>query len=77
MKENGKRINYTNYLKEMNNNDCNRAILRCFENIKIDKIYTFIDEIECISEVRKKFYKEIINIRYNVLQEVYNALKNH
>ena len=34
----------------------------------------FIDGIECISDVRKRFYKNIINLRYNVIREVYNDL---
>ena len=76
LKVDNKRINYINYLKDMNNKACNEAILRCFDNIKIDEINNFIDGIEVISDVRRDFYKDIINIRYNVLKEIYNILTN-
>ena len=59
----------------MNNQDCNQAILRCFNNINIVEIENFIDGVECISKIRKDFYKQIINIRYNIIKEVYNKLK--
>ena len=76
LKVDGKRINYINYLKDMNNRECNDAILRCFNNIKIDEINNFIDDIGVISDVRRDFYKNIINIRYNVLKDIYNILIN-
>lgn len=75
LKENNKKINYMTYIKEMNNQDCNQAILRCFNNINIVEIEKFIDGVECISKIRKDFYKQIINIRYNIIKEVYNKLK--
>ena len=77
LKVDNKRINYINYLKDMNNRECNDAILRCFNNIKIDEINNFIDDIEVISDIRKSFYKDIINIRYNILKDIYNMLTNH
>ena len=74
LKENGKKINYMTYIKQMNNEECNKAIIRCFININIEKIEKFIDGIDCISETRKEFYKNIINIRYNIIKEVYNKI---
>lgn len=71
IKENGKRIPYMSYLKQMTNNDCNRAIIRIFPSIDIEKINIFIDEIECMSDGRKSFYKQLICMRYEVLKEVY------
>ncbi len=76
LKENGKKINYMTYIKECKNEECNKAILRVFKNIKIDKINKFIDEISCMSNERKEFYKKIINIRYKIIQEVYNKINN-
>ena len=60
----------------MKNEECNKAILRVFKNIKIDEINKFIDEIYCMSNERKEFYKKIINIRYKIIQEVYNKINN-
>ncbi|MGN1327673.1 MAG: HipA domain-containing protein [Clostridia bacterium] len=76
LKENGKKINYMTYIKQKNNEECNKAINRCLNNIKINEIDKFIDEIECMSYIRKKFYKEIINKRYNIIKEVHNTLQN-
>lgn len=76
LKENGKKINYMTYIKECKNEECNKAILRVFKNIKIDEINKFIDKISCMSNERKKFYNKIINIRYKIIKEVYNKINN-
>ena len=70
LKENGKKINYMTYIKQMKNEECNNAIKRLFNNINLTEIKKFIDNIECMSEVRKEFYKKIIEQRYNVIKEV-------
>lgn len=74
IKEHSKKINYMTFFKQMANKECNDAIRRTFEKIKIKDIYKFIDEIEEISDVRKNFYKKIIEIRYKILKEVYKKL---
>ena len=76
LKKNSKKINYMTYIKECKNEECNKAILRVFKNIKIDEINKFIDEISCMSNERKEFYKKIINIRYKIIKEVYNKINN-
>lgn len=72
IKEAGKKINYMTYIKASKNEDCNKAICRMFNKINIDKINRFIDDISCMSDVRKCFYKKIINIRYDIIKEVFN-----
>ena len=74
LKENGKKINYMTYIKSMKNEECNKAILRVFKRIDIDKINKLIDSIDCISNKRKEFYKKIIEIRYNIIIKVYNTM---
>ena len=74
IKENGKKINYMTYIKQMKNEECNYAIKRIFDNIDIEEIENFIDNIECISEVRKNFYKKVMKYRYEILKEVYKKL---
>ena len=74
IKENGKKINYMTYIKQMKNEECNNAIKRIFNNINITEIENFIDNIECISEVRKNFYKNVMKYRYEILKEVYKEL---
>ena len=58
----------------MNNEECNSAIERIFNNIDINEINNFIDKIECISNVRKHFYKTLINNRYEMLKNSYNKI---
>ncbi|MBQ3409255.1 MAG: HipA domain-containing protein [Clostridia bacterium] len=74
IKEDGKKINYISYIKSCKNEECNEALKRIFERINIEKINDFIDGIECMSTVRRDFYKRIINYRYELIQNVYNKL---
>lgn len=74
IKENGKKINYMSYIKAMKNYECNSAINRVFQLIDINKIMSFIEEIPCISNIRKTFYKNIISYRYENLKHVYKML---
>ena len=74
LKENGKKINYITYIKQMKNEKCNNAIKRIFKKIDIKEIDIFIDNIECMSSSRKEFYKEIIGQRYKYIEEVYKKL---
>ena len=72
---NGKKINYMSYINKMENEMCNEAIKRVFENIRINEILTFIDEIEVISIPRKEFYKKLIQYRYDIIKKVYKNVK--
>ena len=74
LRENNNKINYMTFIKEMKNKDCNNALRRVFKNIDIHEINNFIDNIECISNYRKNFYKTIINIRYSILKNTYEKL---
>ena len=74
LKEDGKKINYMSYIKNAKNEECNNAINRIFKKINMDKINSFIDEISCMSVIRKEFYKKIINYRYKNIKDVYIKL---
>lgn len=75
LKEDGKKINYMSYIMQMENEECNNAIRRIFNNINIDSINEFIERIECISKIRKEFYKKIIMQRYEIIKNAYEKLK--
>ena len=75
LKENGKKINYMTYIKQMENEECNNVIKRLFANINIEEIKKFIDNIECMSDIRKEFYKKIIEQRYDVIKGIYEHIK--
>ena len=74
IKENGKKINYVSYIKSGKNIECNEAVKRIYTRINIKEINDFIDDITCMSNSRRKFYKEIINYRYEILGSVYFKL---
>lgn len=74
LKENGKKINYMTYIKQMKNQECNDAIKRIFTNIKVEEINEMIDAIEVISTLRKTFYKEVLAQRYQIIKEAYETI---
>ncbi len=74
IKEDSKKINYAQYIKSMKNQDCSDALVRIFNNINIFDINKFIDDISCISLVRKNFYKQLISYRYEILKKIYEKL---
>lgn len=75
LKENNKKINYYHYINSLKNEECNKALNEIFPKIELEKINEMIDNIECISEIRKQFYKQIIKIKYdNILKNAYKKL---
>ena len=63
------------YISSLENEDCNKALLRVFPKINIEKINNIIDETPLISNDRKKFYKEILKLRYEkILKYSYEKL---
>ena len=42
----------------------------------MDKIKKFIDNIECISNIRKDFYKKMIEQRYYIIKDVYENINS-
>lgn len=75
LKENGKKINYMTFIKQMENKECNDAIRRLFLRINMVEIKKFIDNIECMSDIRKGFYKKIIEQRYDIIKSVYENIE--
>lgn len=49
-------------------------MLRVHPRISINAINNFIDNMQGISDVRKDFYKKIIDIRYEILEGVYQKI---
>lgn len=74
IKEDGKRINYTEYIKSLRNQECSDALIRIFNKINISLINGFIDNISCMSQVRKNFYKQVLSYRYEILKKVYDKI---
>ena len=75
IKLNDRKINYYDFISSMENEDCNKAILRIFPHIDIDCINTFIDNVPYIVDLQKNFYKIYITARYEkILLPVYRKL---
>ena len=61
---NDKKINYFEYINGLENEECNYALFRIFPKIELEKINVIINETPFISNIRKEFYKKIIQMRY-------------
>lgn len=76
LKINDKKINYFEFINSLQNEDCNKALIRVFKQIDIDKINNFLDEVSGISNIRRDFYKTIITKRYEkILEPAYLKLR--
>lgn len=77
LKIDDKKINYFDFISNLKNEDCNNALLRIFPKIDLEKINKIINETEFISEVRKDFYKKIIQMRFEkILKYSYEKEKS-
>ena len=77
LKVNNNKINYFEYISNFENEDCNKALMKIYPKINIEKINKIIDETPSISHIRKEFYKKILKLRYEkILKFSYNKLKN-
>jgi len=75
LKINDKKINYYVYISSLENEDCNRELKKIYPLIDIGKIDEIINQTPNISDIRKKFYKKIINMRYEkILKDSYEKL---
>ncbi len=79
---NDKIINPFKYIESLENDECNKALLRIVPKIDLSKIYDIINDIpneyegiKVISDIRKKYYFECIKYRYeNSLYKTYLEL---
>lgn len=58
------------YIKSLKNAECTNAVKRLIPNIDVNKIIEFIDNISCISNIRKNFYEKILMIRYDIIKSI-------
>lgn len=72
------KINPYFYINSFESNDCSKALFDIFPKIDMNKIENLIDEIPCISDLRKKFYKTILNKRYElILKPAYDLINEN
>ena len=76
LKENDQKIAYFEYLQNPKNIACQKALIRIFKNIDMEKIKNFIIEIDSLNQIHKDFYLQILTIRYNLLSKIYDSIAN-
>ena len=76
LKIHDKKIIYFDFISNLENEDCNKALLKIYPRIDMEKISKIIDETPVISNIRKSFYKKILKLRYEkILKYSYDKLK--
>ena len=75
IRDNGAKIKYFEFITNLENEDCNNALNRMYDKIHINNIFELIDEIDVISNIRKEFYKKVIEGKYKeILTVAYRRL---
>ena len=71
----GKKSSYYEVISSLRFRECNNAVVRMCPKVDLGAIRDLINSIENISDMRKKFYKEILQYRYRkFMWEPYLAL---
>lgn len=75
IRDNGAKIKYFEFITSLKNEDCNNALIRMYDKINLNKIDKLINEIDIISNIRKEFYKKVIDGKYKkILTVAYKKL---
>ncbi len=73
----GRRICFSQYILSMKNPALNEAVKRIFPRIDRKAIEKIIEAVDCISEKRKGFYKDLIRITLEqTLKPAFNAVSS-
>jgi len=73
--DNGEKVSYRKYISSFINPDCTAALMRIAPKINMNKINQIIDDTPDISDIRKTFYKTMLNERYK--QIIFEPYKEH
>lgn len=75
IKLNGNKSSYFEVISSLKFKEINAALIKIYPLIDLEKIFNLIDEIECISETHKQFYKLMLQNRYEkILKYSYDKL---
>lgn len=79
IKQNGRKINYYDFLTTTKEAGCNAALQRMVPKVNMEQIGKFIDEVPYITELQKSFYKKYISARFEqILKPALNiVLSDH
>lgn len=68
--DDGKKINYFDYISSLKNKDCTNALKRVFPKIDLKVVNSIIDNQEGVLDIRKQFYKVILAERYDKILKI-------
>lgn len=75
IKINNKRINYFDFISSLENEECNKALIRIVPRINMEDIYKLIEKIPLMTTLQQEFYKTILKERKEkILDYSYNKL---
>lgn len=60
LRQNGRKINYFDYISSLENPDCNAALERIHPRVDLDKIHDIIFGCEALEDIQKEFYFTMI-----------------
>lgn len=63
IQNNGKKINYYEFISALDNEECNRALLRILSRIDMKEIFNVIEKTPFISDLQKEFYRTMLMAR--------------
>lgn len=73
--QNGKKINYYQFISSLENKACNAALNRMYPRIDLSKINNIIDTMELSCLERNLFYKKIVSERFEcIIKRSYEKL---
>lgn len=76
IKLDGDKSSYYEVISSLQFDEINKALLRIYPRIDLQKIYNLIDNITIISSTHKEFYKTMIKNRYDkIIKYSYHKLK--
>lgn len=61
--QNGRKINYFEFISSLQNEDCNQALKRIAPKIDLEKIFRIIGETPDLTELQRAFYKTVLSER--------------
>ena len=65
VKLNGKKSSYFDVINSLQFDECNDALRYVMSKLDMSKVEELIDETPLISDIQKRFYKHMLNARYN------------
>lgn len=67
IKLNGEKSSYFDVINSLNYAECNEALAFIYEKVSMGDIFKLIDDTVFISETNRKFYKHMLNARYEII----------